>query len=64
MVQAAGAPPAPPATPPGALDYEVFKARVEPLLLEKRPGHARCVPLDRYRVPVAGLVARLQHVDR
>ena len=42
MVQAAGAPPTPPATPPGALDYEVFKARVEPLLLEKRPGHARC----------------------
>jgi hypothetical protein len=42
MVQAAGALPTPPATPPGALDYEVFKAKVEPLLLEKRPGHARC----------------------
>lgn len=25
-----------------ALDYDVFKARIEPLLLEKRPGHARC----------------------
>lgn len=25
------------------LDYQVFKAKVEPLLLEKRPGHARCV---------------------
>jgi hypothetical protein len=25
------------------LDYEVFKAKVQPLLLEKRPGHARCV---------------------
>ena len=25
------------------LDYAVFKAKVEPLLLEKRPGHARCV---------------------
>jgi hypothetical protein len=25
------------------LDYAVFKARVEPLLLEKRPGHARCI---------------------
>jgi hypothetical protein len=26
----------------GTLDYEVFKAKVEPLFLEKRPGHARC----------------------
>jgi hypothetical protein len=34
IVQAAGA--------PAALDYATFKARVEPLLLEKRPGHARC----------------------
>ena len=25
------------------LDYSVFKTKVEPLLLEKRPGHARCV---------------------
>ncbi len=25
------------------VDYQVFKAKVEPLLLEKRPGHARCV---------------------
>jgi hypothetical protein len=24
------------------LDFEVFKSKVEPLLLEKRPGHARC----------------------
>ena len=24
------------------LDYAVFKAKVQPLLLEKRPGHARC----------------------
>jgi hypothetical protein len=30
-----------PATP-AALDYDTFKARIEPLLLEKRPGHARC----------------------
>ncbi len=27
---------------PAPLDYEVFKSRVEPLLLEKRPGRARC----------------------
>jgi hypothetical protein len=26
-----------------ALDYEFFKARVEPIFLQKRPGHTRCV---------------------
>jgi len=26
-----------------ALDYEFFKAKVEPVFLAKRPGHARCV---------------------
>ena len=26
-----------------ALDYEFFKTRVQPIFLEKRPGHARCV---------------------
>jgi hypothetical protein len=26
-----------------SLDYEFFKAKVEPVFLEKRPGHARCV---------------------
>jgi len=26
-----------------SLDYEFFKARVEPLFLQKRPGHTRCV---------------------
>src|SRR3954452_16240308 len=30
------------AAPPADLDFEVFKSRIEPLLLEKRPGHARC----------------------
>jgi hypothetical protein len=37
--------PQPPAVPPGAgpgLDYDIFKAKVEPLFLEKRAGHARC----------------------
>jgi len=33
--------PAAPASSP--LDFEVYKAKVEPLFLEKRPGHARCV---------------------
>src|SRR3954451_13056755 len=26
-----------------ALDYEVFKTRVQPIFLEKRAGHTRCV---------------------
>src|SRR6185503_1866450 len=34
-------PEAPPAT--AALDYDYYKARVQPLFLEKREGHARCV---------------------
>jgi len=29
--------------PATSLDYDVFKAKVEPLLTEKRPGHARCI---------------------
>lgn len=34
-----------PAAPPAsaALDYDYYKARVQPLFLEKREGHARCV---------------------
>jgi hypothetical protein len=28
--------------PAADLDFEVFKSQVQPLLLEKRPGHARC----------------------
>ena len=35
-VQAAAPPPA------STLDYETFKTKVQPLFLEKRPGHARC----------------------
>lgn len=35
--------PGPAASQSPALDYQVFKTSVEPLLLEKRPGHARCV---------------------
>lgn len=27
----------------GTLDFATYKTTVEPLLLEKRPGHARCV---------------------
>jgi hypothetical protein len=35
--------PAAPSNAPAALDYEFFKAKVEPVFLAKRPGHARCV---------------------
>jgi hypothetical protein len=34
------------ATPPASsttLNYEVFKTKIEPIFLNKRPGHARCV---------------------
>jgi hypothetical protein len=34
---------APAAPVSSALDYTMYKAKIEPLLLEKRPGHARCV---------------------
>lgn len=36
-------PATPPPTPAPALDYEFYKARVQPLFLEKRVDHARCV---------------------
>ena len=26
-----------------SLDYQMYKSRVEPIFLKKRPGHARCV---------------------
>ncbi len=29
--------------PQPSLDYQMFKEKVQPLLAEKRPGHARCV---------------------
>jgi len=33
----------PAAAPAPPLNYEYFKAKVEPVLLAKRPGHARCI---------------------
>ncbi len=33
----------PPAAQAQALDYQFFKSRVQPVFLEKRPGHTRCV---------------------
>jgi hypothetical protein len=35
--------PASSSTASAPLDYEFFKAKVEPVFLAKRPGHARCV---------------------
>ena len=42
--QPAAPPPAAPASAPAtSLDYDFYKARVQPLFTEKRVGHARCV---------------------
>jgi hypothetical protein len=34
-----------------ALDYEFFKAKVQPIFLAKRPGHARCISCHTMRMP-------------
>ena len=47
----------PPRAPSSTLDYETFKTRVQPLLLEKRPGHARC-----YVCHSTGTAFRLQRL--
>jgi hypothetical protein len=54
------APAAQAASKPGQpLDYEFFKARVEPIFLKNRPGHARCYachalgPAPRYLVKLS-----------
>src|SRR5437870_5589544 len=41
--QPAGGPPGSPPPPSPALDYEFFKAKVQPVFLARREGHARCV---------------------
>ena len=46
-----------PAQKASTLDYETFKAKVQPLLLEKRPGHARC-----YTCHSTGRTFRLQRL--
>src|ERR1700731_1019853 len=40
------------------LDFEVFKAKIQPIFLAKRPGHARCVTCHS-----AGTSFRLQPLD-
>jgi hypothetical protein len=39
----AGSQPASSSTAPKSLDYEFFKAKVQPVFLAKREGHTRCV---------------------
>jgi hypothetical protein len=34
-----------------ALDFTFFKERVQPILLKKRPGHARCVTCHKHGSP-------------
>src|SRR5438034_2083934 len=44
-----------PASPAGAstsLDYEVFKTKIQPILLAKREGHARCVACHSQGTPM------------
>ena len=51
------------AAPPAAaqsLDYEVFKTKVEPVFLKKRPTHARCVVCH----AAANNAFRLQPLDK
>jgi hypothetical protein len=50
-------PPAP--APSSALDFEVFRTRVEPIFLAKRPGHARCISCHATGTPM-----RLQPLSR
>jgi hypothetical protein len=39
------------AAPAPVLDYAFFRDRVEPILLKKRPGHARCVTCHEHGTP-------------
>ena len=41
-----------------SLDYDYFKARVQPIFLNKRPGHARCIACHGQGTPL-----RLQALD-
>ncbi len=41
-----------------SLDYDYFKARVQPIFTAKRPGHARCISCH-----VAGTPMRLQPLE-
>jgi hypothetical protein len=55
-VGAFGQQPAAPARP--TLDFEYFKTKVQPIFLNKRPGHARCIACHGQGTPM-----RLQPLD-
>jgi len=40
------------------LDYNFFKDRVEPILLKKRPGHARCITCHQHGSPALQPLAK------
>ena len=49
------------------LDYDYFKAKVQPIFLTKRPDHARCVMCHAGReqhAPPAGAVPRRSDLER
>jgi hypothetical protein len=59
FVSSVGAQSPSPATASAPLDYEFFKARIEPIFLAKRLGHARCIACH-----ASGTPFRLQPLSR
>ena len=61
LVALLGQQPATPAPSKGSasLDFEFFKAKVQPIFLAKRPGHARCIACH-----ASGTPLRLQPLPR
>ena len=51
FVGADAQPPRSATTAAAPLDYEFFKVKVQPILLAKRPGHARCISCHTMRMP-------------
>ena len=53
LVSVAAQPPGQPTpTSAAALDFEYFKTHVQPILVAKRPGHARCISCHAGRTPM------------
>jgi YVTN family beta-propeller protein len=52
VIAVAAASPAAAQTAPPTLDYEVFKADVQPIFLAKRSGHARCIACHTQGTPL------------
>jgi len=50
--------PASSSQPAPSLDYQFFKTKVQPIFLNKRPGHARCIACHGQGTPL-----RLQPID-